>query len=164
KSHGYLLRLRDGQKSQNCEKVRILSLYLMNKQAELKDKFKYTEKYMNWHDAQTHCRSHEIDLATVTNDTENAFLANVLDSENDRNAWIGLSKRQGLWQWQWSDNSSVSSSVQWESGQPDNVNGTEDCVSADTDGLMADDTYDAASLIYCLRAVTIPRLYSSTPL
>ncbi|XP_016342396.1 macrophage mannose receptor 1 isoform X2 [Sinocyclocheilus anshuiensis] len=129
-----------------------------DKQAELKDKFKYTEKYMNWHDAQTHCRSHEIDLATVTNDTENAFLANVLDSENDRNAWIGLSKRQGLWQWQWSDNSSVSSSVQWESGQPDNVNGTEDCVSADTDGLMADDTCLTVLPFYCRENTKIQRV------
>uniref|UniRef100_A0A672P803 C-type lectin domain-containing protein n=1 Tax=Sinocyclocheilus grahami TaxID=75366 RepID=A0A672P803_SINGR len=138
-------------KTMMLPRLRFLSLtHSYNyKQAELKDKFKYTKKYMNWHDAQTHCRSHEIDLATVTDDTENAFLAGVLDSENDQNAWIGLSKRQGLWQWQWSDNSSVSSSVQWETGQPDNVNSTEDCVSADTDGQMADDTCSTRLPFYC---------------
>uniref|UniRef100_A0A8C1M701 C-type lectin domain-containing protein n=1 Tax=Cyprinus carpio TaxID=7962 RepID=A0A8C1M701_CYPCA len=126
-----------------------------DKQDKLQDKFKYTEKTMNWYDAQTYCRSHEIDLATVTDDTENAFLAEVLDSKNDWDAWIGLSRIP----WQWSDNSSVSwSSVKWESGQPDNVNGTGECATADTDGLMADHICSTQQPFYCRENRKIQRV------
>uniref|UniRef100_A0A672PER6 C-type lectin domain-containing protein n=1 Tax=Sinocyclocheilus grahami TaxID=75366 RepID=A0A672PER6_SINGR len=64
---------------------------------------------------------------------------NKLIGKQDYQAWIGLSKN--MWLWQWSDNTSVSwSSVKWESGQPNNVNASEECVRAGTEGLIADDT------------------------
>uniref|UniRef100_A0A8C2ATE8 C-type lectin domain-containing protein n=1 Tax=Cyprinus carpio TaxID=7962 RepID=A0A8C2ATE8_CYPCA len=80
-----------------------------------------------WTEAQSYCREKYKDLVTVQNDTENTFLANILSVKGQNDAWFGLYKNP----WQWSDNSSVSwSSVKWESGQPNNVKGIEDCVKA----------------------------------
>ncbi|XP_016418183.1 C-type mannose receptor 2-like [Sinocyclocheilus rhinocerous] len=124
----------------------------------LQDKFRYFEWDMNWHAAQKYCRSNHVDLATVTDDTENTHLAYVIEREYDWNAWIGLSKKQGLCQWQWSDQTSVSSSVKWESGQPDNINGTEECATADTDGQMADDTCSTRLPFYCRENTKIQRV------
>uniref|UniRef100_A0A672PA45 C-type lectin domain-containing protein n=1 Tax=Sinocyclocheilus grahami TaxID=75366 RepID=A0A672PA45_SINGR len=122
----------------------------------LQYKFRYFEWNMNWHGAQRYCRSSYVDLATVTDDTENTYLANVIIRQYDNEGWIGLSKNLGLWQW--SDQTSVSSSVQWDSGQPDNMNSTEDCVSADTDGQMADDTCSTRLPFYCRENTKIQRV------
>ncbi len=100
---------------------------------------------MNWADAQIHCRTNYVDLAAITDDTENEFLAKVLSDKTHWDAWIGLYRIP----WLWSDKSSVSwSSVKWESGQPDNVNGNE-CVRADTEGLMTADTCSTPLPFYC---------------
>ncbi len=37
----------------------------------------------------------------------------------------------------------------WESGQPDNVNGNEECASAGTEGQMADVTCSDLLAFYC---------------
>uniref|UniRef100_A0A8C2ESA0 C-type lectin domain-containing protein n=1 Tax=Cyprinus carpio TaxID=7962 RepID=A0A8C2ESA0_CYPCA len=126
--------------------VSLSNLLLTDTQDTLQNKFKYIDIVMNWHDAQIHCRTHYVDLATITDDTENTFLANILSDVGLSDAWIGLHKNL----WLWSDNSSVSlSSVNWESGQPDNVNGNEDCVKASTEGLMADDSCSTPLPFYC---------------
>uniref|UniRef100_A0A8C1UF48 C-type lectin domain-containing protein n=1 Tax=Cyprinus carpio TaxID=7962 RepID=A0A8C1UF48_CYPCA len=120
--------------------VSLSDLLLTDTQDTLQNKFKYIDIVMNWHDAQIHCRTHYVDLATITDDTENTFLANILSNMGRYYAWFGLHKNP-LNPWQWSDESSVSlSSVKWEPGQPDNVKGIEDCVKASTEGLMADDS------------------------
>uniref|UniRef100_A0A8C2E9Z4 C-type lectin domain-containing protein n=1 Tax=Cyprinus carpio TaxID=7962 RepID=A0A8C2E9Z4_CYPCA len=126
--------------------VSLSNLLLTDTQDTLQNKFKYINIKMSWHDAQIHCRTHYVDLATITDDTENTFLANILSDVGLSDAWIGLHKNL----WLWSDNSSVSlSSVNWESGQPDNVNGNEDCVKASTEGLMADDSCSTPLPFYC---------------
>ncbi|XP_058637852.1 asialoglycoprotein receptor 1-like [Onychostoma macrolepis] len=100
---------------------------------------------MNWTNAQIHCKTHYVDLAAITDDTENKFLANKLSSQSLSDAWIGLYRVP----WLWSDMSNVSwFSVKWESGQPDTVNGNE-CARADTEGLMAADTCSTPLPFYC---------------
>uniref|UniRef100_A0A8C0YLZ6 C-type lectin domain-containing protein n=1 Tax=Cyprinus carpio carpio TaxID=630221 RepID=A0A8C0YLZ6_CYPCA len=127
-------------------------------QDTLQNKFKYIDIVMNWHDAQIHCRTHYVDLATITDDTENTFLANILSNMGRYYAWFGLHKNP-LNPWLWSDNSSVLlSSVKWESGQPDNVNGNEDCVKASTEGLMADDSCSTLLPFYCREHRRIQRV------
>ncbi len=103
-----------------------------------------------------YCRTNYVDLAAITDDTENMFLANMLSVIGQRNAWFGLYKNPP--QWLWSDNTSVSwSSLKWESGQPDNVNGNE-CVRADTEGLMVADTCLTALPFYCREYRKIQRV------
>uniref|UniRef100_A0A8C1UF04 C-type lectin domain-containing protein n=1 Tax=Cyprinus carpio TaxID=7962 RepID=A0A8C1UF04_CYPCA len=126
--------------------VSLSNLLLTDTQDTLQNKFKFIDMLMNWTDAQIYCRTHYVDLATTTNDTENTFLANILSDMGLIYVWIGLHKNL----WQWSDESSVLlSSVKWESGQPDNVNGNEDCARADTEGLMADDSCSTPLPFYC---------------
>ncbi|KAF4111708.1 hypothetical protein G5714_008739 [Onychostoma macrolepis] len=93
-----------------------------DKQDTLQDKFKYIDLRKTWRDAQMYCRTNYVDLATITDEAENTFLANELSVKGQRNAWFGLYKNPP--QWLWSDNTSASwSAVKWESGQPDTVNG-----------------------------------------
>uniref|UniRef100_A0A8C2I0V6 C-type lectin domain-containing protein n=1 Tax=Cyprinus carpio TaxID=7962 RepID=A0A8C2I0V6_CYPCA len=83
-------------------------------QDTLQNKFKYIDMVMNWTDAQIYCRTHYADLATITDDTENTFLANMAINLG-ADIWIGLHKIP----WLWSAERSVSwSSVKWEPGQP----------------------------------------------
>uniref|UniRef100_A0A9J7XEM1 C-type lectin domain-containing protein n=1 Tax=Cyprinus carpio carpio TaxID=630221 RepID=A0A9J7XEM1_CYPCA len=124
--------------------VSLSDLLLTDTQDTLQDKFLQVELSMNWHDAQIYCRTHYVDLAAITDDTENTFLTNMAINLG-ADIWIGLHKIP----WQWSDESSVSlSSVKWEFGQP-NVNGNEDCVKASTEGLMADDSCSTPLPFYC---------------
>ncbi|XP_043101177.1 macrophage mannose receptor 1-like [Puntigrus tetrazona] len=92
----------------------------IDNQNTLQDKFEFIDSVkLNWTDAQTYCKTHYTDLAAVTDDAENTFLASELSSRNLNNAWFGLYRIP----WLWSDNSGVLwSSVKWKSTQPDNLN------------------------------------------
>ncbi len=101
---------------------------------------------MKWREAQLYCRTLYTDLATIADDTENTALTTIISANNGQDAWIGLSKNL----WLWSDQTNVSwSSVTWESGQPDNMNGNEECASAGTEGQMADVTCSNLLPFYC---------------
>ncbi|KAM8755162.1 C-type lectin BfL-2-like [Acanthopagrus schlegelii] len=76
---------------------------------------------MNWTEAQSYCREHHTDLASVRNMTENQKVAD-LEPAGYR-AWIGLYRDS----WKWSDGSD-SSFRHWAQGQPDNSAGKEACV------------------------------------
>uniref|UniRef100_A0A9J7ZP41 C-type lectin domain-containing protein n=1 Tax=Cyprinus carpio carpio TaxID=630221 RepID=A0A9J7ZP41_CYPCA len=103
----------------------------IDRQDTLQDKFKYIDMVMNWHDAQIYCRTHYVDLATITDDTENTFLANILFNMGRYNTWIGLYKNQL---------------------------GNEDCVTASTEVLMADDSCLTPLPFYCRENRKIQRV------
>ncbi|XP_048039108.1 macrophage mannose receptor 1-like [Megalobrama amblycephala] len=110
------------------------------------EKFQYIQMSMKWRDAQLYCRTNYIDLATITDDTENKALAGIITDNNGEDAWIGLSKNL----WLWSDQTNVSwSLVKWEPGQPDNIDGWEECASAGTEGQMADVSCSNLQFFYC---------------
>ncbi|XP_016312246.1 C-type lection lectoxin-Enh3-like [Sinocyclocheilus anshuiensis] len=110
---------------------------------------------MNWTTAQIYCSKNYVDLAVITDDTENTFLATILSDKGHNDSWIGLYKIP----WLWLDKRSVSwSSVKWESGQPDNVKGNENCARANTEGLMADDTCSTRLPFYCRENRKIKRV------
>uniref|UniRef100_A0A8C9XNE2 C-type lectin domain-containing protein n=1 Tax=Sander lucioperca TaxID=283035 RepID=A0A8C9XNE2_SANLU len=79
---------------------------------------------MTWTAAQSYCRDHYTDLASVRNMTENQKIQEVIVGGNL--AWIGLFRDS----WKWSNGSNSSFSF-WKNGQPDNKNGNEACVAAD---------------------------------
>ncbi|KAM8753720.1 uncharacterized protein AB9X84_010787 [Acanthopagrus schlegelii] len=76
---------------------------------------------MNWTEAQSYCREHHTDLASVRNMTENQKVADLVPAGHI--AWIGLYRDS----WKWSDGSD-SSFRHWAQGQPDNYGGKEACV------------------------------------
>uniref|UniRef100_A0A8C9Z5U8 C-type lectin domain-containing protein n=1 Tax=Sander lucioperca TaxID=283035 RepID=A0A8C9Z5U8_SANLU len=83
--------------------------------------FVFINTIMTWTEAQSYCRDHYTDLASVRNAAENQKLR---DAAGGKLAWIGLLRDS----WKWSDGSTSSFSF-WKNGQPDNKNET--CVAAD---------------------------------
>ena len=77
---------------------------------------------MTWTEAQSYCRQHHTDLASVRNAAENQKVDDVIPTGA---AWIGLFRDS----WKWSDGS-FSSFRDWAPGQPDNYGGKEACVVA----------------------------------
>ena len=70
---------------------------------------------MNWTEAQSYCREHHTDLASVRNMTENQKVADLVPAR--QSAWIGLFRDS----WKWSDGSD-SSFRYWSDGQPEGGN------------------------------------------
>ena len=86
--------------------------------------FIFIETAMNWTEAQSYCREHHTDLASVRNMTENQKVADLVPANHI--VWIGLYRDS----WKWSDGSD-SSFRHWVQGEPDNYDGKDACVVAD---------------------------------
>ncbi|XP_078100820.1 secretory phospholipase A2 receptor-like [Sander vitreus] len=76
---------------------------------------------MSWSDAQTYCREHHTDLASVRNDADNQKILEAIPYLGI--VWIGLFRDT----WTWSDGSNSTFRF-WKNGQP---NYNETCVAAD---------------------------------
>ncbi|XP_058255544.1 macrophage mannose receptor 1-like [Hemibagrus wyckioides] len=79
---------------------------------------------MSWTDAQTYCRSHEVDLSVFVTERQFNLFAN---HSAGMSGWIGLRKKEGETTFtMWSDGS-ILEYTKWKDGQPDKPD-TEDCV------------------------------------
>lgn len=65
--------------------------------------FVIVNETMNWSDAQSYCRDHHTDLATVRSSTDNSKILKLLP--NNEQFWIGLSRELNMY---WSDGSGYS--------------------------------------------------------
>jgi hypothetical protein len=80
---------------------------------------------LSWHDAQTYCRAHYIDLVSINSAQDNLMAKQACDrlegrSERDFNGcWIGLNDESSEGSYQWSDGSSVDY-TNFGPGEPDN--------------------------------------------
>ncbi|TNN35955.1 Macrophage mannose receptor 1 [Liparis tanakae] len=92
------------------------------------DTFVFITTRMPWTEAQSYCREHHTDLATVTDMEENEMVQNLVPSGGF--AWIGLFRDP----WKWSDGSDFPFR-NWNHSQPEGSFGK--CVAADfsADGL-----------------------------
>ncbi|KAM8755146.1 C-type mannose receptor 2-like isoform 2-T4 [Acanthopagrus schlegelii] len=88
-----------------------------------------TEEKMNWTEAQSYCRRHHTDLASVRNMTENQkCLSSITElAPGEESFWIGLFRDS----WKWSDGSNSSFRF-WRQTprEPNNRHGNEVCVAA----------------------------------
>ncbi|XP_073325708.1 C-type mannose receptor 2-like [Pagrus major] len=89
----------------------------------LKVTFVLIETLMTWTEAQSYCRDHHTDLASVRNTAENQKVKDLVPS--GQLAWIGLFRDS----WKWSDGSN-SSFRYWDQTEPNNAGGIEACVIA----------------------------------
>ncbi|KAL7853058.1 hypothetical protein SRHO_G00188430 [Serrasalmus rhombeus] len=99
-----------------------------------------------WRDAQSYCREHYTDMASVRNQTENQQIWNFGVTSSNGGPWIGLIRDS----WKWSDQS-ASSFRYWASTQPDNQGGIENCtaVSMTDQGHWSDMTCDKKLPFIC---------------
>ncbi|XP_052059640.1 perlucin-like protein [Mytilus californianus] len=96
---------------------------------ELKDRcyFFSTDK-KSWHEAEVKCRNLGGYLAQVTDSAENSWIVSMITSKkvNQQNYWIGATDfKEG--DWKWVNDLSKVHFTSWDSGQPDNHQGKEDC-------------------------------------
>uniref|UniRef100_A0A3P9DNP0 C-type lectin domain-containing protein n=1 Tax=Maylandia zebra TaxID=106582 RepID=A0A3P9DNP0_9CICH len=85
--------------------------------------FVYIDNLMTWANAQTYCRLHYTDLASVRNMPENQKIDEVVPA--GVKVWIGLFRDS----WKWT-NGSNSSLRYWTIIEPNNLMGHESCVAA----------------------------------
>ncbi|XP_024143970.2 C-type mannose receptor 2 [Oryzias melastigma] len=77
----------------------------------------------SWLDAQSFCRLHHADLATVTSLTQGDEAKALLQGASVEQAWFGLHRDS----WVWTDGSDMSY-TSWLAGQPNNAGGSQSCV------------------------------------
>ncbi|XP_065660552.1 myoblast growth factor receptor egl-15-like isoform X2 [Hydra vulgaris] len=87
----------------------------------------------NWNDSLSSCQKYGGNLLSISDEAENSFILNFIknDSFKEKHFWIGLYALQRTFVW--SDNTSSEFSS-WSDGQPDNSNGTQDCVVISRNG------------------------------
>ncbi|KAM8754908.1 macrophage mannose receptor 1-like [Acanthopagrus schlegelii] len=112
--------------------------------------FVFIKTPMNWTEAQSYCREHHTDLASVRNMTENQKVADLVPAKHI--VWIGLYRNS----WKWSDGSD-SSFRHWFQGQPDKYDGKDACVVANpgNDGKWWDDHCYGNRPFVCYSLLTV---------
>ncbi|CAL1614766.1 unnamed protein product [Knipowitschia caucasica] len=93
---------------------------------------------MSWLDAQSHCRLHYTDLASVRDMKDLLRLRTAADGLTD--LWTGLhrtSERPKAWHWSQGAFQYNEGEAQWAFDQPDNYDGFENCVE-----IMVEDTWN----------------------
>ncbi|KAA8577398.1 hypothetical protein FQN60_015365, partial [Etheostoma spectabile] len=102
---------------------------------------------MKWAGSQNYCRTHHTDLASVRDMADHQKIQGMLGGGG--NSWIGLFRDP----WKWSDGGSSSFRF-WKTGQPDNINGNQNCVAADfsQSGALEDWPCDMERAVHLLRS------------
>lgn len=89
--------------------------YLFNKQEKL-----------NWYGASIRCHDLGGRLVELETETEMKYIVDIIDKEN--NVWIGASDDDIEGSWVWSSSQKAVDVVTWQSGQPNNLGGNQDCM------------------------------------
>ncbi|KAI7790314.1 putative L-selectin-like [Triplophysa rosa] len=97
------------------------------------NRFVFVTSLKTWHEAQSYCRQHHTDLATIRSQSENDQLQRMM--QGVMRTWTGLFRDS----WKWSDDANVNRpSINWMTGQP-NIGGlNRPCGVIGPDGLIDD--------------------------
>ncbi|XP_017320128.1 macrophage mannose receptor 1 [Ictalurus punctatus] len=111
-----------------------------------------TQLSMNWTDAQNYCANVYRGLAVVTSKEEYQRLREVAGS--DGSGWIGMYRSvRNSSVWLWSDGKEYSYFL-WMTGQPNNINKTQDCVLSNPRGWNDYFCWDVLPF-YCYRFIIL---------
>ncbi|XP_067333286.1 macrophage mannose receptor 1-like isoform X2 [Channa argus] len=104
--------------------INTLAFICYNGKRDPSSSFILVNQFMTWMDAQSYCRLHHTDLASVRNKAENDQIKMMLQSEY---TWIGLFRDS----WKWSDGSPVSFSY-WDPDNPPSATSPGICVASNS--------------------------------
>uniref|UniRef100_A0A3B1J4S4 C-type lectin domain-containing protein n=1 Tax=Astyanax mexicanus TaxID=7994 RepID=A0A3B1J4S4_ASTMX len=96
-----------------------MGVYCFSENKPNNERYVFINDQKTWCDAQSYCRKHHTDLASVRSQAESQLIINA--TINNNHLWIGLFNDS----WEWSDQSS-SSFRYWNSNQPNNNKGNQD--------------------------------------
>ncbi|XP_036418583.1 macrophage mannose receptor 1-like [Colossoma macropomum] len=88
------------------------------------ERYRLIESKMTWSEAQSYCREHHTDLASVRNQTENQQIYTAGQALQYEHCWIGLFSDS----WKWSDQS-TSSFRYWAPNEPDDDGENQYCAA-----------------------------------
>ncbi|XP_051981910.1 macrophage mannose receptor 1-like isoform X1 [Xyrauchen texanus] len=109
----------------------------------LSKQFVFVNELKTYDDAQSFCRKHHNDLATIEDMTDLNDLQNTVRGITETSAWIGL-KKEGPPLWYWSLNNrefyreGEAEYRNWLTGEPNNWGGNQNCVAIDDGGKFQD--------------------------
>uniref|UniRef100_A0A3B3R0X4 C-type lectin domain-containing protein n=1 Tax=Paramormyrops kingsleyae TaxID=1676925 RepID=A0A3B3R0X4_9TELE len=97
--------------------------------------FKYIAVGKTWIDSELNCLSSGGNLASIHSEEEFQFIKALIKSRDsaENPTWIGLTDSSKEGTWLWTDGSKVDF-TKWNSGEPNNVNGGENCVHTNWSG------------------------------
>ncbi|XP_029903238.1 C-type mannose receptor 2-like [Myripristis murdjan] len=104
-----------------CNYKRYFICYNGDVKARGQPRFILVREHKTWTEAQSHCRQHYTDLASVRNQSENEEIFSLV-SDHEEAVWIGLFRDL-----KWSDGSAMSF-TNWNTERPDGIN-TQNCVA-----------------------------------
>ncbi|KAK1890689.1 Hepatic lectin [Dissostichus eleginoides] len=108
----------------------ILNLPLIEQTSQQGRRFIHVSDRMTWSSAQEYCREHHTDLATIRDQNDIDAIRSISHPCHRNNrCWIGLLRdttNQVEWNWYDGDESTLR---EWKSGQPNDLDGNQDCVS-----------------------------------
>lgn len=104
---------------------------------------------MTLSDARTYCRTHYNDLAAVETEEDYRALKKAGTTGPNGVWWIGL--YDDVSSWRWSLNKSRPGFTRWASGQPDNTDGYENCVTMNISGDWNDRNCSERRAFNCYR-------------
>ncbi|XP_073763999.1 C-type lectin lectoxin-Lio2 [Danio rerio] len=99
--------------------------------------FYFVAENMSWSNAQTYCRQHYIDLASVLDYADVEEALGSIDPDYYANVWIGLYRHGPTDPWLWSD-SGTSTFIPWGPGQPNNYANSQYCVELERNWVLND--------------------------
>uniref|UniRef100_A0A3Q3LTN7 C-type lectin domain-containing protein n=1 Tax=Mastacembelus armatus TaxID=205130 RepID=A0A3Q3LTN7_9TELE len=107
--------------------------------------YHYVDLLMTWPNAQKFCRENYTNLATFESMDDLKMLQRPDNSTSP--SWIGLDSNS--WRWSVTGKTSTTTYHNWASGQPDNGNGKEFCVTMRTDATWFDDNCASTRPFVC---------------
>ncbi|MGH0185198.1 UNVERIFIED_CONTAM: hypothetical protein FKN15_017252 [Acipenser sinensis] len=92
-----------------------------NETSIITERYTLIEELKTWTEAQQYCREHHTDLVSIKNASENEDL---VKKAQGKTFWIGLFNEP----WKWSHQGDNYTFHTWNTGEPDNGGGSENCV------------------------------------